>query len=41
MNREAVYVQGTRGRLENRLYVVTGLERSEHQAAPEAVLARR
>ncbi|HEV3291226.1 MAG TPA: AAA family ATPase, partial [Streptosporangiaceae bacterium] len=40
MNREALYVEGTRGRLENRLYVVTGPERSDRQAAPETVLAQ-
>ncbi len=40
MNREALYVEGTRGRLENRLHVVTGPERSERQAAPETVLAQ-
>ena len=28
MNREALYVEGTRGRNENRLYVVTGPERA-------------
>jgi hypothetical protein len=40
MNREALYVEGTRGRLENRLHVVTGPERSDRQAAPETVLAQ-
>jgi AAA domain/TrwC relaxase len=40
MNREALYVEGTRGRHENRLYVVTGSEKSDRQAAPEAVLAQ-
>ena len=40
MNREALYVEGTRGRLENRLYVVTGPERSDRQAAPETVLTQ-
>jgi hypothetical protein len=40
MNLEALYVEGTRGRLENRLYVVTGPERSDRQAAPETVLAQ-
>jgi hypothetical protein len=33
-------VLATRGRLENRLHVVTGPERSEQQAAPETVLAQ-
>jgi hypothetical protein len=40
MNREALYVESTRGRLENRLYVVTGPEHSDRQAAPETVLAQ-
>jgi hypothetical protein len=40
MNREALYVEGTRGRLENRLHVVTGPEGSDRQTAPEAVLAQ-
>ena len=40
MNREALYVAATRGRQENRLHVVTGPERSDRQAAPEAVLAQ-
>ena len=40
LSREALYVLATRGRLENRLHVVTGPERSERQAAPETVLAQ-
>ena len=40
MKREAAYVAGTRGRLENRLHVVTGPEHSDRQAAPETVLAQ-
>jgi hypothetical protein len=40
LSREALYVLATRGRLENRLHVVTGPERSEQQAAPETVLAQ-
>ena len=40
LSREALYVLATRGRLENRLYVVTGPEHSEQQAAPETVLAQ-
>ena len=40
LNREALYVAATRGRQENRLYVVTGHESGERQAAPEAVLAQ-
>jgi AAA domain/TrwC relaxase len=40
LSREALYVLATRGRLENRLHVVTGPEHSEQQAAPETVLAQ-
>ena len=40
LSREALYVLATGGRLENRLHVVTGPERSEQQAAPETVLAQ-
>ena len=40
LSREALYVLATRGRLENRLHVVTGPDRSEQQAAPETVLAQ-
>jgi hypothetical protein len=40
LSREALYVLATRGRLENRLHVVTGPERSDRQAAPETVLAQ-
>ncbi len=40
LSREALYVLATRGRLENRLHVVTGPERSDRQVAPEAVLVQ-
>ena len=40
LSREALYVLATRGRLENRLHVVTGPEHSDRQAAPETVLAQ-
>jgi conjugative relaxase-like TrwC/TraI family protein len=40
MNREALYVLSTRGRLENRLHVVTGQAGSPSQSAPEAVLGQ-
>jgi hypothetical protein len=40
ITREALYVAATRGRDENRLHVVTGPERSEQQAEPEAVLGQ-
>ncbi|MGH3189651.1 MAG: ATP-dependent DNA helicase, partial [Streptosporangiaceae bacterium] len=40
MNREALYVAATRGRQENRLHVVTGPDRSQRQAEPEAVLGQ-
>jgi hypothetical protein len=40
LSREALYVLATRGRLENRLHVVTGPKCSEQQAAPETVLAQ-
>jgi hypothetical protein len=40
MSREAEYVQATRGRDENHLYVVTGTENQEQQADPVAILAQ-
>jgi conjugative relaxase-like TrwC/TraI family protein len=40
VTREALYVEATRGRQENRLYIVTGPENSERQATPEAVLGQ-
>jgi conjugative relaxase-like TrwC/TraI family protein len=40
MNREALYVAATRGRAENRLHVVTGTDRAQRQADPEAVLGQ-
>ena len=40
LSSEALYVLATRGRLENRLHVVTGPERSEQQAARETVIAQ-
>jgi ATP-dependent exoDNAse (exonuclease V) alpha subunit len=35
MSREALYVAATRGRMENRLHVVTGANDAERLAEPE------
>jgi hypothetical protein len=38
MSREALYVAATRGRMENRLHVVTGVNDAERLAEPESVI---